>query len=85
MCQYGRETVQKTRDATPTEGVNRMAGSLGGRNDERADSQLSVQFPYNQERTGGDTRKSLIFRIIMARPAGIEPATPAFGGQYSIH
>jgi hypothetical protein len=21
----------------------------------------------------------------MARPAGIEPATPAFGGQYSIH
>jgi hypothetical protein len=21
----------------------------------------------------------------LARPAGIEPATPAFGGQYSIH
>jgi hypothetical protein len=21
----------------------------------------------------------------MVRPAGIEPATPAFGGQYSIH
>jgi len=21
----------------------------------------------------------------VARPAGIEPATPAFGGQYSIH
>jgi hypothetical protein len=24
-------------------------------------------------------------RVRMVRPAGIEPATPGFGGQYSIH
>jgi hypothetical protein len=41
----------------------------------------------------GFRRRALIYlgfsnlksRLILARPAGIEPATPAFGGQYSIH
>lgn len=30
-------------------------------------------------------RKPLRALLGLARPAGIEPATPAFGGQYSIH
>ena len=29
--------------------------------------------------------KSLKALSLLVRPAGIEPATPAFGGQYSIH
>jgi hypothetical protein len=28
---------------------------------------------------------AVLRRSCVVRPAGIEPATPAFGGQYSIH
>ena len=37
---------------------------------------------------GADNKKAVIRRLFMksvAHPAGIEPTTPAFGGQYSIH
>ena len=35
-------------------------------------------------RAGGGFR-DIYCSFNLARPAGIEPATPAFGGQYSIH
>ncbi len=46
---------------------------------------ISVQIPYGNCASHPPTRKHLNLLLILARPAGIEPATPAFGGQYSIH
>ncbi len=44
------------------------------------------EFPYSF-RTDGKKRSEISLKALsgLARPAGIEPATPAFGGQYSIH
>ena len=47
--------------------------------------QFSVEIPYSEENGQGLKYKSLISLSLLVRPAGIEPATPAFGGQYSIH
>ena len=48
-------------------------------------SQFSVEIPHSEENKQGLKYKSLISLNFLVRPAGIEPATPAFGGQYSIH
>ncbi len=43
-------------------------------------------FPhFYPTRSANATRRWHKYLICMVRPAGIEPATPAFGGQYSIH
>ncbi|MEA3117226.1 MAG: hypothetical protein QOI13_496 [Paraburkholderia sp.] len=45
----------------------------------------SVHFPYEEGESIIASSKSLFLFDFLVRPAGIEPATPAFGGQYSIH
>jgi hypothetical protein len=46
---------------------------------------ISVHFPYEIKMPAAEAGKQLKNKDFLARPAGIEPATPAFGGQYSIH
>ena len=53
--------------------------------------EISLSVTYMSPRVGGNekpplgmTRKWRFLLNNMARPAGFEPATPAFGGRYSI-
>nr|CUV19973.1 protein of unknown function [Ralstonia solanacearum] len=48
-------------------------------------AQLGVTWPSSAVQKGEVTQKQRKPLKGLARPAGIEPATPAFGGQYSIH
>jgi hypothetical protein len=44
-----------------------------------------AKIPQRLIQQGFSVFQGMTTEMRMVRPAGIEPATPAFGGQYSIH
>ena len=87
--------AESAREALVADGFDPDAVRVTGQNDEpvrrRAGAVLSVALERAQDRRrwkgsrGGSAPCGSRTAEDLARPAGIEPATPAFGGQYSIH
>ena len=66
--------------------VSRSPGTLGSAAHTVVDLQMTAGRLYFHCAGGnGEAEKPLKALRLLVRPAGIEPATPAFGGQYSIH
>ena len=81
--------IEKTRKLEKTASCNghrnTMNQPLQRRTHTQKASRQRVEFRTDSvyaAQVSGHTRRKPLF---MVRPAGIEPATPAFGGQYSIH